>query len=620
MRIPNLFTKLTLFWLIFFAFGRLLSVFYQLEYIGDTSRFEILRIFLYAIRLDLGAAAMLLVIPYLAWVVFEMTGFRKPMLLMHFVNIVTIIIVAALFTADLELVREWGAKVNFRAISYLAYPQEAFASVYSSPLALLAFIVSFLGAAGIFLYNRLIMRTTFERTFSWPSRLIFIPLIPIILFVLIRGGFQQIPINSSTAYFSSNRISNMIAVNPGWALVESVYAASFVRENPYSFLPNDQAIKEVKALYSASKGNHTHILTHPKPNIVILILESWTADVIRPLGGDPSTTPNFEKLSKEGLLFEKFYASGMRSNQGLISILSGFPAMSTAIHDTHRMQTLPCLAQELEKVGYSTSFLYGGDLNFSNFRAYLTFCGFDRLIGKEDFPVSVTRDKWGAHDEYTLDKQIELLNQQKEPFFSALFTLSSHEPFTVPRETPFKGESLADQFRSAVSYSDYSLGQYFEKAKKQSWYENTIFILVADHGHRLPFLRPDGISERFHIPLLIVGGPLKSTLRGSRNSKLGSQVDIVSTLLSELELSSKPFHWSKDLLTDNPNSFAYYSFDDGFGMFQESNLVIFDNRTERWIHMNKTGIHQSQGREPLEESTLGKAMMQRIYQDFLDQE
>ncbi|MCE9596893.1 MAG: sulfatase-like hydrolase/transferase [Spirochaetia bacterium] len=200
-----------------------------------------------------------------------------------------------------------------------------------------------------------------------------------------------------------------------------------------------------------------------------------------------------------------------------------------------------------------------------------------------------------------------------------MFTLSSHEPFRVPMETPFKGTSLADQFRGAVYYSDHSLGQYFEKVRNEPWYKNTVFILVADHGHRLPREKLDATPERYHIPLLILGEPLRPELRGQKISKIGSQVDIVATLLTELGLSAQAFQWSKDLRAEPGASFAYYSFEDGFGLIEDSQSVVYDDRTERWM-VSKQGVVSTSSRSGEKNDAVkpGQAMMQSIYQDYLE--
>jgi phosphoglycerol transferase MdoB-like AlkP superfamily enzyme len=456
-----------------------------------------------------------------------------------------------------------------------------------------------------------------RRLGSWKVRISAVILIPPLLFIIIRGGWQEIIINTSSAYYSSNRMNNLIAVNSGWSFMEAMNAALSSRGNPYHFFPMDQARSESKKLFR--DGKHRSFLKSAKPNIVLLILESWTADAVPSLGGEIGIAPNFEKLIPEGMLFTEFYSSGVRSNQGLISVLSSFPGMSSAFHNPNQMQRLPCLARDLKKAGYSSSFLHGGDLNFSNFRAYIRFCGFDKLISIEDFPSEQTAGKWGAHDEYVLDRQIEVLRNAPEPFFSTLFTLSSHEPFKVPGETPYKGKSLADKFRGALHYSDESLGRYFEKVRHEPWFKNTIFILVADHGHRLPLLRLEYSPQRYHIPLLIFGEPLKNNLRGTKVSRIGSQIDITATLLSELGLPSRQYTWGKDLMSEPPVSFAYYSFDDGFGLIETGRTTVYDKRSGRWaITKNGQPSKMSAGNETNETLKQGQAMMQSIYQDYLE--
>ncbi|MCE9596894.1 MAG: sulfatase-like hydrolase/transferase [Spirochaetia bacterium] len=391
MRVLNFFVRIALYWLVLFSLGRVLSIVYQFHSVSTSSLLEIPLIFLSALRLDMATIAALLIVPFLAWLLHEFTGWKTIIKVVHFLNYIIIILVTALFTGELELVREWGTKVNFRALTYLAYPREAYASASATPLFLLFLILIVFASGGILLYRKLLRNVELVSVQKWPLRVAIVLLVPPMFFVSVRGGWQQIGINTSSAYFSSNRMNNMIAVNALWSLVESMYAARSTGKNPYLFFPLDQARTESRKLFGT--GQHNSLFTQKKPNVVLLILESWTADVVPSLGGEVGIAPNFEKLVSQGLLYTKFYSSGARSQQGLVAVLSAFPAMSSAIHDPRRMQSLPCLAQEMERLGYSTSFLYGGDLNFANFRAYMTFCGFDSLTGIEDFPKELTSDK-----------------------------------------------------------------------------------------------------------------------------------------------------------------------------------------------------------------------------------
>jgi phosphoglycerol transferase MdoB-like AlkP superfamily enzyme len=616
MRIAGFFIRLIAFWLVFFALGRLVSVVYQIAQVSQDPS-GIPMIFISGLRLDLATISALLILPLLAWTVHALTGWKAPERIVHGLNCVLVVLLSAIVAGELELVREWGSKVNYQALSYLAYPTEALASASSSPLGLLFLILVLLAAGSLLLYRAMFRGHGFARPAGWPQLLLVVLLGPALLFLGVRGGWQEIGINTSSAYFSTSRMHNLIAVNPGWSVVESIYAARSTSKNPFKFFPMDEARAEARKFFVS--GEHRSILTRKKPNVVLLILESWTADVVPSLGGETGVAPNFEKLVSEGLLFTRFYASGARSAQGLVAVLSGFPAMSHGAYDSRRLQSLPCLAEELERAGYSTAFLYGGDLNFASFRAYMTFCGFDKITGMEDFPIELRGEKWGVHDQHTLQRQIENMRNAKTPFFSALFTLSSHEPFVVPMETPFKGQDLPDKFRGAVYYSDFSLGQYFEKVRKEPWYKDTVFILVADHGHRLPKEKLDGTPERYHIPLLILGEPLREELRGKKDPRIGSQVDIVATLLAELGLSATAFPWSKDLLSYPGSSFAYYAFDEGFGLIEENRSVVYHDLTGRWVVTDRSGVSMARaGGDANEAVKPGQAMMQTIYQDFME--
>ena len=272
-------------------------------------------------------------------------------------------------------------------------------------------------------------------------------------------------------------------------------------------MDSKNAKKITDDLFSSRTGSTENILKNNKPNIVVIVLESWTADIIKALGGEENVTPHFDELSKDGLLFTQMYGSGFRTEQGLISIFSGFPAQpnNSIITSPEKAERLPSLNTELSKQGYQSSFYYGGEVEFANMKSYLLNTNFKKIIDKNNFEKKQLNSKWGAHDEFVFKKQIDGLKAEKEPFFSVVLTLSTHEPFEVTMKTPFNGGEEQELFKKAAYYTDYCLFNYFNEAKKQPWYKKTLFILVADHGHRLPKNRNMDFPEGRRITAMITG-------------------------------------------------------------------------------------------------------------------
>jgi phosphoglycerol transferase MdoB-like AlkP superfamily enzyme len=343
---------------------------------------------------------------------------------------------------------------------------------------------------------------------------------------------------------------------------------------------------------------------------LVIIWESLTAKVVEPLGGLTGITPQLSKLSKEGVLFTNIYASGNRSDKGIVAILSAFPAQpkNSIITIPNKTAHLPYISADLKKQGYHTAFYYGGELEFANIKSYLLKGSFEKVIGKEAFNPEDWNSKWGAHDHVVYEKLLSDLKQVPQPFFHTMFTLSSHEPFEVPVATAIPGEDEQSLFLNAMHYSDESLGNFIEAAKKQSWWNNTLVVVIADHGHRLPEINTDDKSQEFHIPMLWLGGALKE--KGITIDQLSSQTDLVPTLLSQLNMPYQHYKWGHDIFHPSAKPFAYYVFNDGFGLIQPGKQVVFDNVGRR-VLMQTTNSYE-------EDIALGKSYLQISYQDYLD--
>ena len=289
------------------------------------------------------------------------------------------------------------------------------------------------------------------------------------------------PINESSVYYSHNPLLNLAAVNGAWHLAHNIYSAGISSENTFVYMDKETAEAEVKKLYECKQDSFGKILKIDHPNVVILMLESFNADLVEALDGEKNLAPNFNNLVKDGILFTNIYASGSRTDQGIVSVLSGFPATPnlSIMRNIDKSAKLPSINNYFRDQKYTTSFYYGGSTDFSNLNSYLVMSHFENIVDGKKFKDKVKRNKWGVHDEYVLQRQVEDLNKTSQPFFSVLMTLSCHEPFDQPGEKIFPETDLPNQFRNSASYTDKSLGDYFEQAKKQPWFNNTLFILVA---------------------------------------------------------------------------------------------------------------------------------------------
>lgn len=608
-----------LFWLIFFFLERLLFLSYFSEKLSGIPITQTLKSFLYGLRLDASMAGYISAIPLLIFTVlwiFPRIPF-KAVIAKTYVTAL-IILFSLIAVINFNIYREWGSKINSKALDFFFNStEEAIASSSSSPILFSLLILLVLISAGILLSRYIIAyQIPRSKVYTWQKLLASILFLGI-TFLAIRGGVDAAPINQSMASFSDKPILNHAAINTEWNLVQDLVNQDLSKKNPYNYYPGGEAAAIVKELFAIDSNQRSiQILNTSKPNIVFILLESFTADVVESLGGEKGVAPNMEGLISQGLFFDHIYASGDRTDKGLVAVLSAFPAQAvqSIIKLNDKQEKLPSISQVLRDRGYHTSFYYGGQSEFFNIKSYLLSHGFNTVKDKSQFDKK-DLSAWGAFDHKVFEKNVADLNRFQQPFFSTILTLSNHEPFEIPGKPHFPGDTPEDKFRSTAYYTDSSLAAYLKDARTQSWYKNTLFVIVADHGHRLP----KSIYEiydpgRFRIPLLFFGDALKPEFRGKTISKTGSQTDIAATLLNQLGVTHQQFPWSRNLLNPVSEGFSFFSWNNGFGVATDDQTISFDNESKNVIYRKNAEDFKS-------DSTMlryGKAYMQQVYQNFLD--
>ncbi|MFQ6611625.1 MAG: LTA synthase family protein [Fidelibacterota bacterium] len=612
-----------MFWIIFFLMERILFVTYNLSSQGSVDVGELLSVLIHALRLDLSTAFYLLLPPffYWAWSLFIPNQKGKVFLKAYFY--LTVPVFSILMIVNLELYRQWGVKINTTAISYLHYPMEAWASVSSSPMVTLLLILIVFCGWFLLLAQKLVNRVTPlsnpKRGYNLKDFFISIGKIVTVLVILIiglRGGVQLAPINQSFAYFSPRPFLNQAAVNTLWNLGYSFTKAN--GQNPYSFMSGEIAEHQIDSLYSVGSGKPVlNILNKKHPNIVLVILEGWSVDLLSVCGKNSKLTINLDNMVEKGVLFPNIYATGNRTDRGLVAILSGFPSQprNSIIKEPKKTQTLAFLPQILANAGYSTSFYYGGETEFANIKSYLLNSGYQSIIDKNQFNPEDMNSKWGAHDHVVFNRVLKDLKMMQSPFFTTVLTLSSHEPFEVPMETVIQGRNQKSLYKNSVVYTDRSIGNFIKAFEAMSFFNNTLFIFLSDHGFRLnrgPLSQWS--PDRYHIPLVFYGPVIKPDWRGRRVQKIGSQTDFAVTLLKQLGLDYSAFRYGKDLLNSTTSEFAFYVFNEGFGWISPDVTLLYDYRNKKDIILNPSSSTAGGQKE----FSPGKAYLQVLFQDYLD--
>lgn len=613
------FARFLLLWMLFFFLERslFLFVFYQ-KYAAESTYTQTLAAFYHGLRLDLAMMAYTAVIPLLYFSALYLIG--KQRIAVNWIktyNSILLVIFSILAVVNLNIYREWGSKINARALEFaFKSPQEAWASSASSPVFSNLLYLSLLIALGLIL-NKVLIR---DKIIA-PTRVLWlrIPFIIILLglnFLLIRGGIGVSTNNLSMAYYSDSQPLNYAAVNTEWNLVYSLIKSSSKRKKDYQFLPDTTVVSQMKMLYPQQSDSTLRILTTNRPNVVLIIMESFSADLLESLGGDKGITPHLDTMSRKGLSFSRIYATGNRTDKGVIGTMAGFPSLAAenVVKFTDKMEKMPSLSRSFKQAGYHTSFFYGGQSEFDNYKAFMLSHDTELLIDKSSFKAADMNSKWGAYDGVVFNRQLQELNQVKKPFFSVQLTLTNHEPFELPGSSKFGKADNIQKFKSTAFYTDSCINDFIQQAKKQDWYANTLFVLIADHGHIMPKGREEiYIPERYHIPMLFFGEVIKKEYRGRVIDKTGSQIDLASTLLHQLQLDSKPYTWSKNLLDPQTRPFAFFSWDSGMGFIDNTQCVTFDLVGKKTLYNNKP--EDSDHTATLLQN--GQVFLQHAYTSFL---
>jgi len=598
-----------LYWILFFAIAKVAFLLYHFHLTKTLNGVEVFKVFLYGSRMDASFAAYICIFPFLLFFI-KSIALKFPVnKIIRVYTFILVIVISFLITADLELYNAWGFRMDATPLQYFKSPKEMIATVSSAPLFLLSLIYILLTVLFILIYKKYFDFFIDKKQKRFHVADVFFSLFLIVfLFLPIRGGIQKIPMIISDVYFSEKIFADHAAINLPWNIMFSILNRHS-EQNPFDYFSKEKSEQLTDDLYNTGVKKIPHILSIEKPNIIIIILESYTAKWVGCLGGVPGVTPNLDSIAADGLLFTNIYAAGDRSEKGQVAILSGYPnqAITSIIKTPTKTRQLPSINQTLEKIGYQSSYTYGGELEFANIKSYLINIGIDKLVDKYSFPISERTTSWGVHDQYVFDRFYQDLQKEKQPFFATMFTLSSHEPYDVPMNPHFAGKDETTLFKNSVYYTDSIIGRFIRRFKTDPLWKNTLIVFVADHGHPLPGHDPNDRPSKFHIPLIFSGGALKMK---EKVNTIGSQTDIATTILDQLHLPENNFKWGKDLLDSSAKQFAFYSFNNGFGFVTPNGTETLDNVSKKPIYKDPN-FDTSQIK-------YGKAYMQFSYQDFLN--
>jgi phosphoglycerol transferase MdoB-like AlkP superfamily enzyme len=571
---------------------------------GGVDGVEFLQILYHGLSLDMSMSGYLTVAPLLLLIASVGVSSKWLMRIFDIYFWIMLSIVVFVTVVDMMLYAHWGFHLDSAVLLYIRNLKGVFAGISGSEifagLSAVVVLAFFLCYGYAFTIRNTLYRLPSSLRYRVKTGLV-LALLTGALFLPIRGGTTVSTMNVGHAYFSDRMFLNHAAINPLFNFLYSL-GKSDNFASQYQFYDRDEARQTFHHLreHGGEDVVIPRLLHTDRPNIILFLLESFSYDV----AFDSVVAPNICRLAGEGVTFDNFYANSFRTDRGLVSVISGYPAHPTAaiMKYPRKAETLPAIPKSLKRVGYvNQTMYYGGDIKFANMRSYFVgACGIPDIVSDEDFPIGERLTKWGAPDRALLHRVYRDLTvkTQDVPFFKIVLTLSSHEPFDVPTRI------FDVPFLNSVNYTDECIGEFADRLKATGLWENTLIIFVADHAMQA---YPQGVDNyekvRFKIPMIWVGGAVKEPLV---IHDYGSQNDLAATLLSQLRIDYSDYAFSKDLLNPQSRKFSFYSYVNGFCMMDASGVFMYDNNRQKALEQT--------GNPDLEKQA--KAFFQMMYDDL----
>lgn len=600
-----------LVWLVIFFFARVVFVIYMPSLAGEAGFKNIALSFFYGLRMDASATAYLIApvcLMVLLSLVFPYFNKITPYKVYSFI---VLLLVAFIVLSDASLYEAWGFRIDDDVLVFLANPKEVYASISHLPLFWIALLFIIIFIAIWYGFRKVLKHIFFPPQYAFKiATAVVLLVVTAALIIPIRGGLQLAPMNQSAVYFSTNNFANHSAINAVWNFVQSTVKQNDLQEESYHFMGDAEISRITDSLYTA-KGQQEYWL-NAKPqapvNVLLIIWESFTEKAIHVDVNGKAVTPNFNRLKEEGIYFSNIYASGDRTSKGVPAILSGYPGLpvGSVIQNPAKSNKLQLLSGIFKEKGYSTPFFYGGEPEFANIKSYLLHGGYDPIIDKSAFASADMNSKWGAHDGVVAKRVLAELQRIKKPFFGTWLTLSSHEPFETPVPTVIPGEDITNKFLNSLHYTDAVLGDFIEQCKQQTWWNNTVIVMIGDHGHPKP--ETGHRADNFRTPMLWLGGAL--TQKNKVIDHVGSQIDLATTLAAQFNMGKGMFPFSKNLADSTALHWASFNYKDGLGFATDSSRLIFDIVAKRIVE--SIGDASDKNLQP------AKAIFQKMYEDYLN--
>lgn len=606
--IVNVFIRYFLFWLIYFIVSKLIFLLYNYNLTSTLSFSEISGIFFHGLQMDVSMVSYLMLIPGIILSFSFLLSSKVLSLLFKSYTYFVLLVVTLLNILDLGLYPHWGARIGISVLDYVGDPQGFFLSITWKDAMAALIVFFFYSILFIWIYQKL-LKSSISKAAN--QKWYFFPLVIFItafLFIPIRGGLGTSPINLSTVSFSSKFYVNQSTYNFLWKFFDSAQRRKNA-SNPCNYMAIDEAYKKFLNVEQHRVNSDSILIDvdkNQKPNVLLIILESFSNKLISSFGAKDSYCPNIDSISKKAIIFPSFYASGNRSDRGMAAILGSYPSLLThsIINEPEKSIKLTMISDYFNRNGYYTSFYYGGDIDFYNLKSFVLQGEYNIIVGQDDFPKEVKEmSSWGAPDGYLFKRVLEEIDKP-EPFFSVVYTLSSHTPYDVPVQM-FPANTNEEKYLNSIAYTDSCLGDFIREFKKTKYWNNTLVVITADHGHLYP--GPTDIIEpaTYRIPMLWTGGVVKNP---AVIDYIWGQPDLAPSLVKQLGWQPDSALFGHNLMSDP--AYAFYMCDNGWGYVSDEGEYFYEQSLGEFRI-----FVENEESEP--DFDFAKSYMQVLHDDFL---
>ena len=472
---------------------------------------------------------------------------------------------------------EFNSRFNFVAVEYLIYPHEVFVNIWQSyPVARVLLAALALTAFAIWLMRKTLLG---ERKAAGSAGSHF-ALLGVLAAAIVLA---QVSLNVNTSRYSENRVVNELAMNGIYSFFNAALNSELDYRTYYLTLPGGEAGERLRKTLATPHSTYLagtshierHVVGNGRPqhlNVVVLLEESLGAEFVGVYGDKRGLTPEFDRLAGEGMLFTNAYATGTRTVRGMEGVTASFPPFpAESIVKRPHNEGMFNWSTVMAKNGYSPTFIYGGFGTFDNMNYFFRNNGY-RVIDRTDLDTPKFANIWGVSDEDLFRNAVRVFDDQHargEKIFSVVMTTSNHKPFTFPpgvKGVPEKGGGR----EAGVRYADHAIGRFFDMAKTQPWFDDTLFVVVADHGARV-YGREDIPIRTYEIPLLLYS---PKHIKPGRVDTLTSQIDVAPTVIGMLDFNYDSTFFGIDVLRDShPGRMIPLNHNRDIALFDGRNLI-----------------------------------------------